>query len=355
MYIQTTHIWSRLFSPIFFIFYFFIWIGTFLILLPIFPNNFLIIFAFIGSFGFSFIVLYFIGGFFHYLQTFLYVNINLGTKITFKEAKSLTFLFLPNDEGTWYPMKGIKELPKEYRRKVLFESTKRICDEMNYIFDLEEYFSTIEEKEDYFPILPGLTNLISMFSKIAKSDGIITKEEIEVINNFLTNTLKLNNYDKKIVVEIFNKSKNSDIPFEFHARKFMEFHNSEPILLKNVIQLLIDIGYSDGILSSEEKILLKEALLIFKLKESDFFFKENSSNFNNTTNLKKDYLYYAKILGITNEITKSNVKTAYRKLVLKYHPDKVSHLGLEAIKIAECEMKKINEAYEFLKKYFTDL
>ncbi|MCP3874440.1 MAG: DnaJ domain-containing protein, partial [Desulfobacteraceae bacterium] len=45
-----------------------------------------------------------------------------------------------------------------------------------------------------------------------------------------------------------------------------------------------------------------------------------------------------------------SIKKSYRKLSMKYHPDKVSHLGDEFKKVAEEKMKDINAAYDYFKK-----
>ena len=49
----------------------------------------------------------------------------------------------------------------------------------------------------------------------------------------------------------------------------------------------------------------------------------------------------------------NKIKSAYRKLAFKYHPDKVSHLGSKIREVAESEMKKINEAYEYFQKKYS--
>ena len=54
---------------------------------------------------------------------------------------------------------------------------------------------------------------------------------------------------------------------------------------------------------------------------------------------KKDYY---KILGIDKNASKSDIKKAYRKLALKYHPDKNKSEG------AEEKFKEISEAYAVL-------
>lgn len=55
---------------------------------------------------------------------------------------------------------------------------------------------------------------------------------------------------------------------------------------------------------------------------------------------------YYKILGLTKTASDSEIKTAYRKLASKFHPDKVTDVAEKAR--AEEEFKKINEAYECL-------
>ena len=52
------------------------------------------------------------------------------------------------------------------------------------------------------------------------------------------------------------------------------------------------------------------------------------------------------ILGITSDATDEEVKKAYRKMAIKYHPDKVATLGEDLQKAAEEKFKAVNQAYE---------
>ncbi len=57
-----------------------------------------------------------------------------------------------------------------------------------------------------------------------------------------------------------------------------------------------------------------------------------------------------KILEINKSATDDEVKKAYRKMVKKYHPDKLRGLGAEHIKGAEEKFRQVQKAYEQIQK-----
>ena len=64
----------------------------------------------------------------------------------------------------------------------------------------------------------------------------------------------------------------------------------------------------------------------------------------------KDFKSDYKILEISSNSSDEEVKKAYRKMAVKYHPDKVSHLGEEVKSLAEEKFKMVNQAYNNIKK-----
>ena len=62
---------------------------------------------------------------------------------------------------------------------------------------------------------------------------------------------------------------------------------------------------------------------------------------------KRDYY---EILGVQKGAASDEVKKAYRRMAMKYHPDKVSHLGEDFKKVAHEKFRKVQEAYDRIKK-----
>ena len=100
---------------------------------------------------------------------------------------------------------------------------------------------------------------------------------------------------------------------------------------------LVSLGACDGLHQREIDVLETIATYISLPKtEADSIFAQfrpsNDSNY--------------RILGITPDATDEEVKKAYRKMAVQYHPDKVATLGEDVQKAAEEKFKAVSQAYE---------
>jgi DnaJ-domain-containing protein 1 len=57
-----------------------------------------------------------------------------------------------------------------------------------------------------------------------------------------------------------------------------------------------------------------------------------------------------RILGIDADSDAAAIKSAYKKRMTEYHPDRVENLGEEIRILAKQKSQQINEAYNFLKR-----
>ena len=100
---------------------------------------------------------------------------------------------------------------------------------------------------------------------------------------------------------------------------------------------LVSLGACDGLVQREVDLLETIANYI-GLSKSDSdsimaqFRPSNDANY--------------RILGIDPTATDEEVKKAYRRMAVKYHPDKVATLGEDVQRAAEEKFKAISQAYE---------
>ena len=57
-----------------------------------------------------------------------------------------------------------------------------------------------------------------------------------------------------------------------------------------------------------------------------------------------------KVLNVSPFSNDSEIESAYKKLVVQFHPDKTLNMGPDLRKLSENKMKEINAAYDDIKK-----
>lgn len=109
-----------------------------------------------------------------------------------------------------------------------------------------------------------------------------------------------------------------------------------------ILHYLFGIASADGQISQSEYNLIEKISQLIRVSHSDFQRVKHMFIIVKTS----DY----KVLGLEETATANEIKTAYRELVKRYHPDRVMHLGEEHQKNAKEQFQKIQNAYENIKK-----
>ena len=62
---------------------------------------------------------------------------------------------------------------------------------------------------------------------------------------------------------------------------------------------------------------------------------------------KRDYY---EVLDVSKNASEAEIKKAFKRLAMKYHPDKVGHLGEDFKKVANEKFRKVQDAYDKIRK-----
>lgn len=178
-----------------------------------------------------------------------------------------------------------------------------------------------------------LMSLLVLSTAVIKADGKTSSQEMSLLRDFFARNFGPQAADEadEIVREISAKEFNL---YEVcgQIRSCMDY--SQRLQLYH---FLVSLGACDGLHQREVDVLETIASYIGLSKgDADSIFAQfrpsNDSNY--------------KILEISPDASDEEVKKAYRKMALKYHPDKVATLGEDVQKAAEEKFKAVAQAYE---------
>lgn len=186
-------------------------------------------------------------------------------------------------------------------------------------------------------------SLFSILGKLAKADGVISREEINIVNHFLS-TLRLPEQQKQFAKNVFNEAKKSPYSIEDFAAQLYQVNRNQPTILLSFMDLLFKLAAADGKLHESEESALSRIKDIFRISDSQFsdlksvYFKQNDMHY--------------RVLNCTMESTNDEIKSSYKKLVKEYHPDMIISKGLpeEFVDVATTKFQEIQEAYTKVRK-----
>ncbi len=182
------------------------------------------------------------------------------------------------------------------------------------------------------------SSLLVLIAAVMKADGVVKKSELDYVKRYLLNTFGETKATQLLhtLRDILQK----DIPLQqvcLEIRQNMQYASRLELL-----HVLYYIAQSDGNIDDSELDVISTIANGLGISYSD------AQSIKATFYDDLDSAY--QMLEITPSATDEEVKKAYKKMAVKYHPDKVSHLGEDVQKTANEKFRKINEAYEKIKK-----
>ncbi len=215
-------------------------------------------------------------------------------------------------------------------------------------------------------------HLIALFrslGKMAKADGIVSQDEADFAKGVLQD-LQLPPEQRARMIAAFSDGKNTTLSFRSLASDVAAAFL--PDAYSNIMRIYCMMALASGAVSPEEQTLLLEAEQCFGMAGySARFFRtaggnsrsysdggssgssrSNSSSYTSSRSSSSELDEAYKVLDVPASATDAEVKKAWRKKAMEFHPDKIQGKGLpEAfIQFATEETRRINAAYDTIRK-----
>jgi DnaJ like chaperone protein len=181
-------------------------------------------------------------------------------------------------------------------------------------------------------------SLLVLSAAVMKADGKSLKSELDYVKRFFVQQFGEAHalQEMSVLKDLLKK----EIPLQQVCLQIKQFM---PVAQRlQLLHYLFGIAQSDGLVDKKEVDVIYSISAYLGIPEADFkslramYFRDVDSDY--------------KILELDASASDEELKKAYRRMALKYHPDKVSQLGEEVQKAAKEKFQKVQEAYENLRK-----
>ncbi|MGN0851774.1 MAG: TerB family tellurite resistance protein [Kiritimatiellia bacterium] len=204
-------------------------------------------------------------------------------------------------------------------------------------------------------LLEGLSGVLA---KMAKADGHVTKEEVDVAQRFLR-ALRLPETGYRFCVAAFNRAVKDGHAIDHYARLFVAHASDEARQL--VYEILWEVASADGDLAPREAALLRQLAAAFGFDDSVYAYYyrlhvdsrdagayRSAQPASSETELERAYA----TLGCKRTDSDAVLRAAYRKQAMRYHPDRLRAEGMPEglLEKANRSMAEINAAWDVVRK-----
>ena len=179
--------------------------------------------------------------------------------------------------------------------------------------------------------------LLVLSAAVMKADGKVLKSELNYVKDFLKINFGHKEADQLTLLLRSVLKENIDYRQVASQIKFHMDHPKRMLLLK----YLYGIANADGEVHPQEVDIIRFIAKYLGISEKDRLSIEQA--YHKVSNPFK-------VLEIDKTATDSEVKKAYRRLAVKFHPDKIGNLGKGPQMKAKERFIQIQEAYEQIKK-----
>lgn len=202
--------------------------------------------------------------------------------------------------------------------------------------------------------------IVGLLAKLAQSDGKVCELELELMENTIIDIgdalmLQSAMYQKDEILGILHKIfETTTQSVEELTTRYAERTKGQYKNRLKLVEYMLSLAYADGKLGENEREIILDVAAYLEIENADFnalydAFEKFYANNTQTKSLQESY----RILGVSEEDSMEQIKSAYKKLVREYHPDILHHKGLDESIIEKYteKLQEINVAYEAIKAH----
>lgn len=204
-------------------------------------------------------------------------------------------------------------------------------------FSAEDLFNMYQQRASTTSDVP--TMLIALSAAVMKADGKVLRAELDYVKAFFAQQFGPQ-FNQQHLQTLKRFLDSGEIPLAKICQDIRM--RMQPEVRVQLLHYLFGIAKADGDVSDPEIRMIKQIAEMMGVSNVDFESVKNMFY----RNVDSDY----KVLGIEATATDEEVKKAYRKMAIKFHPDKVAQMGEEYQKGAKEKFQKIQESYDAIKK-----
>lgn len=205
--------------------------------------------------------------------------------------------------------------------------------------------------------------LLVLIASVMKADGTVHRSELDYVKRFLAK-----NYGEekgKALLGMLRDLVKPETYIDLDAVCLQIKQNTDYNTRYHMADFLFGLSVADNTYTTHENTVMRVLCGRLGINQRDYvsmytrhvssrYSRQSDTGNSGYSNNSRPYSSYThadpyKVLGLDSSATDDEVKKAYRRLAMKYHPDKVENMGEEVKKNAEAQFRIINQAYEQIK------
>ncbi|MCB0325760.1 MAG: TerB family tellurite resistance protein [Bdellovibrionales bacterium] len=188
----------------------------------------------------------------------------------------------------------------------------------------------------------------AMLAKMASADGTVSKNEVEAVDRFMKQVLKLDDARRSFAIKVFNRARTSTKTFRDYAEEYRELLKDTPEMYEWMVDVLARVSLADQVFSNPEASLLYSACEVFGVDPGRY--AKLAQHLQPAAVAQDDEVYQR--IGCSPTSSDEEIAAKVSQLEQQFDPEHIVAMGLpeEFVKVAQEKRKAVQEAHQEIRR-----